>query len=83
MFVLAGCIFDFDYYSNEVELKMNQLKIRYFGKTDIIFRSYDIRKQKGEFACLVDRKKREKIYAKNAGSSKRISTHKTNYRSKH
>ena len=27
MFVLAGCVFDFDYYSNEVELKINQLKI--------------------------------------------------------
>ena len=62
MFVLAGCIFDLDYYSNEVELKVNQIKIKYFGKTDIILRSYDIRKQKGEFSCLVDRRKRESFY---------------------
>jgi len=62
MFVLAGCIFDFDYYSNEVELKINQLKIKHFDKIDIILRSYDIRKQKGQFACLVDKKKRESFY---------------------
>ena len=62
MFVLAGCVFDFDYYSNEVELKINQLKIKHFGKTDIILRSYDIRKQKGEFSCLVDKAKREFFY---------------------
>lgn len=62
MFVLAGCIFDFDYYSNEVESKVNKLKINYFGKTNIILRSYDIRKQKGDFACLIDKKKRESFY---------------------
>jgi len=57
MFVLTGCIFD------EVEIKVNQLKIKHFGKTDIIFRSYDIRKQKGEFSCLVDKRKRELFYS--------------------
>ncbi len=62
MFVLAGCIFDIDYYSNVVEPNINKLKIKYFGKIDIIFRSYDIRKQKGDFSCLVDRKKRENFY---------------------
>lgn len=58
MFVLAGCIFDFDYYSEIVELEVEKLKIKYFGKTDIILRSYDIRKQKGDFTCLVDKRKR-------------------------
>lgn len=62
IFVLAGCIFDFDYYSNEVEPKINELKTKYFSKTDIILRSYDIRKQKGDFSCLVDKKKREAFY---------------------
>lgn len=62
MFVLAGCIFDLDYYSQTVEPKVNELKIKYFGKTDIILRSYDIRKQKRDFACLVDKKKRENFY---------------------
>ncbi|MFH1895962.1 MAG: DUF3800 domain-containing protein [bacterium] len=35
MFVLAGCIFDLDYYSKSAEPKVNALKIKYFGKTDI------------------------------------------------
>jgi hypothetical protein len=62
MFVLAGCIFDLDYYSTVAEPKINELKIKHFGKTDIILRSYDIRKQKGSFSCLVDKKKREAFY---------------------
>ena len=59
MFVLAGCIFDFDYYSTITEQQINILKIKHFGKTDVILRSYDIRKQKGDFSCLVDKEKRE------------------------
>lgn len=62
MFVLAGCIFDFDYYTKTVEPEIEKLKIKHFGKTNIILRSYDIRKQKGDFAVLVDRKKREEFY---------------------
>lgn len=62
MFILAGCIFDFDYYIKVVETSINDLKKKYFGRTDIILRSYDIRKQKGEFASLVDYKKRIEFY---------------------
>src|SRR3989344_2683148 len=63
MFVLAGCIFDFDYYSATVEPQVNALKSKHFGRTDVILRSYDIRKQKGDFASLVDKKRREAFYA--------------------
>lgn len=62
MFVLAGCIFDFDYYNKVVEPKINNIKLKYFGETEIILRSYDIRKQKGNFASLVDIKKRVQFY---------------------
>ena len=62
MFVLAGCIFDFDYYLNQAEKQVSELKIKFFGKGNIILRSYDIRKQKGSFASLVDKSKREKFY---------------------
>lgn len=62
MFVLAGCIFDFDYYSQYVEPEINKLKIKHFGKTNVILRSYDIRKQKGEFSSLVDMIKRTTFY---------------------
>jgi len=63
MFVLAGCIFDLDYYSKVAEPKINELKIKHFGKIDIILRSYDIRKQKGDFSSLVDKRKRETFYS--------------------
>ena len=63
MFVLAGCIFDFDYYSATVEPQVNALKSKHLGRADVILRSYDIRKQKGDFASLVDKKKREVFYA--------------------
>jgi len=62
LFVLCGCIFDFDYYNQKAEPLINKLKMKYFGKTDIILRSYDIRKQKKDFSCLVDKEKRESFY---------------------
>lgn len=62
MFVLAGCIFDFDYYSKVVEPEVNKLKLKHFGKTNVILRSYDIRKQKKEFKSLVDIAKRTAFY---------------------
>ena len=62
MFVLAGCVFDFDYYVKTIEPEINALKVKYFGRSNIILRSYDIRKQKGEFVSLVDSKKRHEFY---------------------
>lgn len=62
VFVLAGCIFDFDYYHSKVESAIQALKQKHFCRTDIILRSYDIRKQKNDFAVLVDKKKREEFY---------------------
>jgi hypothetical protein len=61
MFSLAGCIFDMDYYNQEVEQMLNNLKMKHFKRNDIILRSYDIRKQKNDFSCLVDCKKREEF----------------------
>jgi len=63
MFVLSGCIFDFDYYFNHAEKEIDKLKQKFFGKRGVILRSYDIRKQKGDFSCLVDKAKREKFYS--------------------
>lgn len=63
MFVLAGCVVDFDYYINVIEQQAKELKLKYFGRDNIILRSYDIRKQKGDFSILVDRKKREAFYS--------------------
>lgn len=62
VFVLTGCIFDLDYYNATAEKAVSDLKQKYFGHTDIILRSYDIRKQKGDFSVLVDKKKRDLFY---------------------
>ncbi len=62
VFVLTGCIFDFDYYHSTVEPSIQSLKRKHFGNADIILRSYDIRKQKNDFSLLVDKKKREEFY---------------------
>lgn len=62
VFVLAGCIFDFENYVSITEKAVDELKLKYFGRRDIILRSYDIRKQKGDFAFLVDLHKRLEFY---------------------
>ena len=62
VFVLAGCIFDFAYYTTKVEPEVQALKQKHFSKDTIILRSYDIRKQKNDFASLVDKRKREAFY---------------------
>lgn len=62
MFALAGCIFDFDEYLAVVEPALDTLKQKHFGRSDIILRSYDVRKQKGSFSSLVDLEKRQRFY---------------------
>ena len=59
IFVLAGCIFEIDVYNALVEPEVDKLKIKHFGNRDIILRSYDVRKQKGQFSSLVDVNKRK------------------------
>lgn len=62
MFVLAGCIFDFDYYTNIVESELRKLKLKHFGKDDVILRSYDIRKQKKTRPLPISKRKSTKIH---------------------
>lgn len=54
VFVLAGCIFEIDVYNALIEPEIDKLKLKHFGSRDIILRSYDIRKQRGQFSALVD-----------------------------
>lgn len=72
MFVLAGCIFDFDNYFNIAEKAVDKLKLEFCGRKNVILRSYDIRKQKGDFAFLVDKDRREKFYLALAGLLKQL-----------
>lgn len=62
IFCLTGCVVSFDYYSKTFEKMVDEIKIKHFQTRNIILRSYDIRKQKGNFSILVDAKKRKTFY---------------------
>lgn len=60
---LAGCIFEENYYKKTVVKKVNELKIKYFGSTEVILHSRDIRKQESRpFLVLRNKKLRENFY---------------------
>lgn len=62
IFCLAGCIVEFNYYTSVFEKEVNALKMDFFGRRDVVLRSYDIRKQKNDFSILIDKKKRVSFY---------------------
>ncbi len=63
VFALAGCIFEENYYSEQVIKSVNELKIKYFNLTEVILHSRDIRKQETKpFLALRQREVREKFY---------------------
>ncbi len=63
IFCLVGCIFERRYYHQVVRPKVDAFKKRFWGTTDIILHSRDIRKHQGPFVFLGDVKKRDEFYA--------------------
>ena len=61
-FCLAGCIFESVYYHAIARPRVDALKMRFWGRTDVILHSRYIRKQQGPFVFLGDREKREEFY---------------------
>ncbi len=59
VFVLAFCIFRKTEYAIVVTPKLQQLKFRHFGHDIVVLHERDIRKAKGDFKFLVNRKRRE------------------------
>ena len=62
IFLLCECLIDQKYFQSEFTENFNNLKLKYFSKTDIIFHSRDIRKWQGDFKILGDIKLRSKFY---------------------
>lgn len=63
VFVLAGGIFEVDYYQNTVVPSINNIKEKFFGNSKIILHSRDIRKQEHQpFLVLRNKEKRERFY---------------------
>ena len=49
IFVLGGVIMDKDYAENELVSRMNELKIRLFGRPDIVLHTSDIVRNRNGF----------------------------------
>ena len=62
IFILVSCIFEENYYNDQVIAKFDRFKNRYFGNTNVVLHNYDIKKQKGTFKILADKKKRIPFY---------------------
>jgi hypothetical protein len=61
-FFFAGCIIDKDEYVTTIIPAVNKLKTDVFAKTDIILHETEVRKAKGDFACMVNPNKRESFW---------------------
>ena len=62
-FCLAGCIFERAYYKEVVRPAVDSLKQRFWGRTDIILHSSEIRKHSRAFTFLGNPAKRVEFYA--------------------
>jgi len=62
VFCLAGCGFESSYYQSVVRPRVDAFKIRFWGTTDVILHSSEIRKHRGAFSFLGDRPRRQAFY---------------------
>lgn len=62
-FCLAGCIFEREYYKKVARPAVETLKQRFWGRTDVILHSSEIRKHRGAFSFLGNEVKRQEFYA--------------------
>lgn len=49
---LCGCVFNKIHYQSYIIPKFNELKMKYWNRTDVILHSRDIRKRQGDFSIL-------------------------------
>jgi hypothetical protein len=63
VFVLALCIFHKRHYSEKIIAAVEKFKFNYFGHDSVVLHEHEIRKQKGAFVFLSQRKVREGFMA--------------------
>jgi hypothetical protein len=61
VFVLALCVFHKRHYSEKIIPAVEKLKFNYFGHDSVVLHETDIRKQKGDFAFLSHRPRRDEF----------------------
>ncbi len=64
VFCLTGCIFEKNYYHEVARGKIDEFKMLFWGRTDVILHSHEIRKRKGDFSILNDPHIRTGFYEK-------------------
>ncbi len=62
IFLLCGCLLEHSYFNGEFTNRFNEFKRNYFGTTEIVLHSSDIRKWQNEFKVLGDPKLRHRFY---------------------
>jgi len=62
VFCLAGCIFEKEYYHQVGRLLIDQVKIEFWNRQDVIFHSREIRKIEKDFVILNDREIKKNFY---------------------
>ena len=63
VFVLALCAFHKRHYSEKIIAAVEKLKFNYFGHDSVVLHEHEIRKQKGAFSFLSQRKVRDEFMA--------------------
>ena len=61
LFLLCGCLFE-ESALREMEKRVNEFKLKYFGTTAVILHSKDIRRCEGAFQILFDLDLKAKFY---------------------
>lgn len=62
IFVLGGCIVDYDYNKETLAPRIKEFKRNFFGTEDVILHTNEIVRNKGVFECLKDSNTRERFY---------------------
>lgn len=63
VFVLALCVFHKRHYSERIIPAIEKLKFNYFGHDSVVLHETDIRKQRGDFAFLSHKPRRDEFMA--------------------
>jgi len=62
VFVLGGCIVDYDYHESQIKQKLKEYKMQLFGRDDFIIHTADIARRRGVFHLLTDKSLRIRFY---------------------